>query len=48
MKYEVQFHMQRNGGTYSQTFENYTQAWRYGEILRKRNKPFIINLVYDM
>lgn len=48
MKYVVEFHMQMEGGTYRQTFKTYTQAWRYGEILRKRNKPFIINPVYDV
>lgn len=47
MKYVVEFHMQIDGVTYRQTFKNYTQAWLYGEILRKRNKPFIINPINE-
>ena len=45
MKYEVKFHMQSDGVTYRQTFENYTKAWRYGQQLEKRNIHYIINPV---
>lgn len=43
--YEVKFHIQRNGVTYRQTFENYSNAWRYGQLLEKRNIHYIINPV---
>lgn len=45
MMYEVKFHIQRNGVTYRQTFENYSNAWRYGQLLEKRNIHYIINPV---
>lgn len=45
MKYEVKFNGKRYGGEFRQIFSSYTEAWRYGEKLRKENIVFIINPV---
>lgn len=45
MKYEVKLYSKRHGGEIRQTFKTYTQAWRYGQQLEKRNIYYIINPV---
>ncbi|MEE0928148.1 MAG: hypothetical protein UIG59_03065 [Acutalibacteraceae bacterium] len=48
MKYEVKLYSKRHGGEIRQTFKTYTQAWRYGQYLEKRNIHYIINPKYDV
>ena len=45
MKYEVKLYSKRHGGEIRQTFTNYANAWRYGQLLEKRNIYYIINPV---
>lgn len=48
MKFEVTLYSKRHGGEIRQTFANYAKAWRYGQLLEKRNIFYIINPVYDV
>lgn len=48
MKFEVTLYSKRHGGEIRQTFKTYTQAWRYGQLLEKRNIHYIINPKYDV
>lgn len=45
MKYEVTYYGKRYGNTYRNIYPNYTNAWRFGEKLRKLNIHYIINPV---
>lgn len=48
MKYEVKLYSKRHGGEIRQTFANYSEAWRYGQLLEKRNIFYIINPKHDV